>query len=157
DAVAGRRYRRPSRVLPALLASPLGWPFGPLAQLLDGAAGVPPVDVLDAALAARAGVRFVPARPAGRKRAAAPADPAAYDASIVERREVPTRPGNAHDYANALIWATFPRSKRAHHARQLGVVRAAAHPGRPWTRTEEGDALAMLDEGGIVVVAPPGE
>lgn len=141
-------------MLASLLTSRLAWPYAPLAPLLGSAgAGVPPVDVIDAALARRAGVRFVAARPARRRRDAPPTDPAAYDAAIVERGEVPTRPGNAHDFANALVWATFPVSKRAHHARQLGVVRAAARPGRPWSRSEEGDALAMLDEGGILIVA----
>jgi hypothetical protein len=146
-------------VLSAIFASPLAWPFAPLRPLFGAAAGIPPVDAIDAALAPSAGVRFVPAapRPGRRRRGAAPPDPSAYDASIVERGEVPTRAGNAHDLANALVWATFPRSKRAHHARQLRAVRAAARPGRAWARSEEGDALAMLDEGGVVIVAAPGE
>lgn len=147
-------------MLTTLLTAPLAWPFAPLGPLFAGGGDVvPAVAVIDGALAGRAGVRFVATRPrpGRRRRAAAPVDPAAYDAAIVERGEVPTRAGNAHDFANALVWATFPASKRAHHARQLGVVRAAARPGRSWARSEEGDALAMLDEGGILVVAPADE
>lgn len=146
-------------MLSAIFSSPLAWPFAPLRFLLGAAAGIPPIDAIDAALAPRAGVRFVtaPPRPGRRARAVAPVDPAVYDTAIVERGEVPTRPGNAHDLANALVWATFPRSKRALHARQLGAVRAAARPGQPWARSEEGDALAMLDEGGVVLVASPRE
>jgi hypothetical protein len=85
-----------------------------------------------------------------------------YDARIV-RGEVPTRQGHWHDYLNALVWATFPLSKAALHARQHTVIEswlrdrgAVDDEGRfsklPGSRTREHDALALIDEGGIVVL-----
>lgn len=65
---------------------------------------------------------------------------------------MPTRPGSWHDLMNALVWATFPRAKRALHERQHGLVVPAA-PGESARRPRELDALALLDEGGLVVVA----
>jgi hypothetical protein len=75
---------------------------------------------------------------------------APYDASIVERGEVPSREGSWHDLFNALVWATFPRAKLALHRRQHRLTRAhltlrAAGPAA--------DAVAMLDEGGVIVDA----
>lgn len=77
-----------------------------------------------------------------------------YDARIVHHSEVPTRPGNLHDWMNALVWATFPRSKRAIHERQHELVRARLDDtGQRLLphRSSEQDSIAMLDEGGIVV------
>jgi hypothetical protein len=70
-----------------------------------------------------------------------------YDAQIVNEGVVPTRPGSWHDFLNALVWATFPLSKRALHTRQHGLV----VPGAP-KREVAGDALALVDEGGVAVV-----
>jgi hypothetical protein len=145
-------------VLDAVRRAPLAWPFlGACRRLAAGSEGFPTVDAIDRALGPMGGVRFEPATPrprGGRRRAPKEAAEATsgYDASIVERGVVPTRPGSTHDLANALVWATFPRSKRALHARQLAAVRAAP-PGR---RTEEGDLLAMLDEGGVVLATARG-
>lgn len=89
-----------------------------------------------------------------RRRAKPPVDPESmYDASIV-RGVVPTRARCWHDYLNALVWATFPRAKEALHARQYAMMRAWATPGAtelPNARTREQDAVALVDEGGIVV------
>lgn len=79
-----------------------------------------------------------------------------YDARIVEHDEVPTRERHWHDTMNALAWAAFPRCKRALHARQLAVLTAQLEPtfaALPTARTPEHDALAMLDEGGVVILA----
>jgi hypothetical protein len=57
---------------------------------------------------------------------------------------VRTRNESWHDFLNALVWATFPLAKTALHRRQHGLV----VPKAP-RRTPEGDALAMLDEGGF--------
>jgi hypothetical protein len=76
-----------------------------------------------------------------------------YDARIAREGCVPTRPGSWHDLMNALVWATFPAAKRALHARQHGLVVPAA-PGESAHRSRELDALALLDEGGVVVVTP---
>ncbi len=86
-----------------------------------------------------------------------------YDACIMQGR-VPTRAGCWHDFLNALVWATFPRAKRALHARQHAVVGRwlAAHGSvaddgsiarLPNARTREHDALALIDEGGVVVLS----
>jgi hypothetical protein len=109
---------------------------------------------LDAVLAHRAGVRFQAALPKPRRRRGrAPKD--MYDSSIVEAGVVPTRPGSWHDLLNALVWAAFPRSKRALHAAQLSMVRERLdpHTGRmEGARARAHDALALLDEGGAVVL-----
>jgi len=79
-----------------------------------------------------------------------------YDARIA-RGEVPTREKNWHDFLNALVWATFPKSKAALHARQHRAIRewAGADVVRklPNARTRELDALALVDEGGVIVCA----
>jgi hypothetical protein len=90
--------------------------------------------------ASGAPIRFVP-QPA-KKKGAMP-----YDERIYTLGEVPSRPNNWHDFFNMLVWLTFPATKRAINARQ----RAALRPGAP-TRTPEQDALAMLDEGGALVL-----
>jgi hypothetical protein len=140
--------------LEELCRSPLGWPLrGPLLALGD-LRDLPPVDAIDRVLGARAGIRFSPAPQRGR-RARRSHPPRPYDAAITEDGEVPTREQNLHDLMNALVWAVFPRSKRALHARQHRVVTAAGRPrhGEAKVRTPEGDALAMLDEGGLLVLA----
>jgi len=89
---------------------------------------------------AGAPIKFIP-QPA-KKKGALP-----YDERIFTRGEVPSRPHNWHDFFNMLVWLTFPRTKRAINSRQRALLR----PGAP-ARTPEQDALAMLDEGGAVVV-----
>ena len=75
-----------------------------------------------------------------------------YDARIAREGCVPTRPGSWHDLMNALVWATFPLAKRALHERQHRLVVPAA-PGESARRPRELDALALLDEGGLIVLA----
>jgi hypothetical protein len=67
--------------------------------------------------------------------------------------EVPTRPHNLHDALNALVWARFPRAKRALCARHLVLARARPRtpPGQQRLRSREQDAAAMLDEGGMLL------
>jgi hypothetical protein len=82
-----------------------------------------------------------------------------YDARIVQG-VVPTRPGNWHDFLNALVWATFPRAKAALHRRQHALIRSWIPPGAtrlPNARTREQDALALLDEGGILLLQATGQ
>ena len=115
---------------------------------------------LDRALAARAGVRFVPARRRPRRHRGPVNLGEMYDAHII-RGEVPTREKNWHDFLNALVWATFPRAKKALHARQHRALQAWARTGElasgdtvrklPNARTRELDALALVDEGGLLV------
>jgi hypothetical protein len=101
-------------------------------------------------------VRFEPA-PARRRRPQGQlVDRASlYDAMIVNRRVVPTRPRMWHDYLNALVWATFPRSKLALHRRQHRAIEQWIPEGAtqlPNARTRELDALALVDEGGVLLL-----
>lgn len=78
-----------------------------------------------------------------------------YDAVIVQRRAVPTRARMWHDYLNALVWATFPRSKLALHRRQHDAIERWIPPGAtqlPNARTREMDTLALVDEGGVLLL-----
>jgi hypothetical protein len=111
---------------------------------------------MDEVLAPAAGVRFVESVPLPRRRRRAGSESAAgsdYDARIVREGVVPTRPGSFHDLMNALVWAAFPRAKAAVHARQLGFVERARAEGTVGRRTKAHDALAILDEGGVLVAA----
>lgn len=146
----------------ALAASPLAWPYAAAISALDrvGATpdAIPEVARLDAALGPLAGVRFVPSPPRPRLRGRAAAlRGRRYDERIASAGEVATRAGSLHDFANALVWATFPSAKRAVHARQDAMIRARLLPdgAQPGARSPEQDAVAMLDEGGVVLLATP--
>jgi hypothetical protein len=120
---------------------------------LQCAASFPQPEEIDAALAPVAGIQFERQRPVRRRRRA-PRDPEdMYDARIAREGCVPTRPGSWHDLMNALVWATFPEAKRALHTRQHALVVPAA-PGESARRPPELDALALLDEGGVIVGVP---
>lgn len=71
-----------------------------------------------------------------------------YDASIVRDGAIRTREANWHDFLNALVWATFPKTKAALHARQYDE-RLAHGPGG--NRSRASDRLTCFDEGGIFV------
>ncbi len=145
--------------------SPLFWPIEEALGLLAFAmtrasggeasepdAGFPQPETIDAALGPRAGIQFERQQPVSRRRRK-PRDPALmYDARIAREGCVPTRPGSWHDLMNALVWATFPLAKRALHERQHGLVVPAA-PGESARRPRELDALALLDEGGLIVMS----
>lgn len=78
-----------------------------------------------------------------------------YDGSIELAGQVPCLAESYHDLWNAVVFAAFPRAKRALHARQYRALvdwvprRAERLPSR---RTREQDALTVFDEGGSVVV-----
>lgn len=78
----------------------------------------------------------------------------AYDARIFHEGRVPTRERSWHDLFNALVWIAFPRAKRAVNARQYAALAQvfAALGKMPGARTREQDTLAMLDEGGLLLV-----
>lgn len=80
-----------------------------------------------------------------------------YERAVTEG-SVPTREGSWHDAFNVLAFVAFPRTKRALHHRVLELRRArVAAGGRAGVRSREEDALALLDEGALVVAgAPPG-
>jgi hypothetical protein len=130
-------------------ADPRFWPIAPAAERYASQPGFPTPDELTAP-----GVRFVASsKPRRTRRRTAPGAPG-YDARIVGG-EVPTRPACWHDFLNALVWATFARAKRALHHRQAAALHASVPPGSltlPNSRTRELDALALLDEGGILIL-----
>ncbi len=83
-------------------------------------------------------VSFVPPQPDG----------LVYECRIWENGEVETRPDNWHDFFNALVWLTFPRTKIAVSAAH---VRAMQAPGA--SRGTVRDGLTHFDECGIVVLS----
>lgn len=145
-AAATRRLRRESPFDPSVFSLPLFWAIAPAARGFAGGDRMPSVEEIDAACGPAARVRFAPAAPRPRRGD----DRVAYDTAITERGEVPTREGSWHDLMNALVWAAFPRSKRALHALQARYVAETRGTGR---RTPPHDALAILDEGGVLVCA----
>ncbi len=102
-------------------------------------------------------IRFVEAKP---KRHRAPKTQpisltSLYDGSISLCSEVPCFHQSYHDLFNVLIWAAFPQSKRALHARQFRALSEWVPKGAtrlPGARTREQDALTVFDEGGSVVI-----
>jgi len=145
----------------AVSRSPLCWPLRRALHALGPLVDFPEPAALDGVFDGKPPVRFVPAAPRPRRhrggRVAPVVDPRAlYDGRITLAREVPTRDRCWHDFMNALVWGTFPRAKYALHARQHRAVAARVEPGAtalPPARTRELDALAILDEGGVVVLA----
>lgn len=133
-------------------SSALFWPVAPAAEKLERFAGWPEPDDLTRLFERDAGVRFEAAAPHARRRRLGASE--RYDALITEQRVVPTRRGSWHDLLNALVWATFPRAKRALHARQHRAItaRLGADLRLPGERTRDQDAVAMLDEGGVVLL-----
>ena len=133
------------------------WPIARAARTFAGEVDWPPVERYGAAFAdpGAAPVSFV-ASPPRRKRPPGPIDRSRlYDAVIVQQRKVPTRPSMWHDYLNALVWATFPRAKLELHRRQHAAIERWVPPGAtqlPNARTRELDALAVIDEGGVLVL-----
>ena len=130
-------------------ADPRFWPIAPAAARFAAHPHFPTPDELTAP-----GVRFVASpKPRRTRRRTASRGPG-YDARIVAG-EVPTRPACWHDFLNALVWATFPNAKRALHHRQAAALHASIPQGSPTlpnARTRELDALALLDEGGVIVL-----
>jgi hypothetical protein len=137
--------------------SRLFWPLRNAAEAFVHHAAWPPVSVIDEALRSSSTMSFrlQPPRPRRRRRKR-PIDPSTlYDARIHVEGWVPTRENNWHDFFNALVWATFPQSKRAVHARQHRAIAARLDESSralPDRRTRELDGLAILDEGGLVLL-----
>ncbi|WP_437827625.1 DUF3025 domain-containing protein [Sorangium sp. So ce1153] len=137
--------------------SRLYWPIRPRAEAFARSAGWPPVEDYNRALGEGFPVRFAEQAPRPRRRRRrGPLDPAAlYDARIHVEGRVPTRPSNWHDFLNMLVWAAFPRAKAELHARQHRAIAARLDPGAaslPPARTRELDGLALLDEGGLLLL-----
>lgn len=128
--------------LAAQYASPL---FAPLQQWL---AQLPPQP--DSAAVAALAERFAIYTDNGRQIRFVPPqlDGQVYECRIWESGEVETRPDNWHDFFNALVWLTFPRTKIAVSASH---VRAMTPEGA--ARGAMRDALTHFDECGIVVLS----
>jgi hypothetical protein len=138
--------------------SPHFWAIERAARTFRDHVDWPPVHTYAAAFAHRDGdpaITFVEAPPR-RKRPPGPvARRELYDARITNDGAVMTRPRMWHDFLNALVWATFPRSKRALHARQHAAIERWIPDGAtqlPNARTRELDAIALIDEGGVLLV-----
>jgi Protein of unknown function (DUF3025) len=132
----------------------LFWPLRRAVSSLDLQGEFPSAEQLGRVFEGAPPVRFV--APGARRRRGEPVDLRdLYDARITIERKVPTRPACWHDFMNALVWGTFPNAKRALHARQHRAIAARVLPGARQLppRSPELDALALLDEGGIVVLA----
>jgi hypothetical protein len=132
------------------------WPIARAASHFRDAADWPdPRDYEKAFLEEPGVVRFEVA-PVKRKRPPGPIDrDDLYDAKIVKRKVVSTRARMWHDYLNALVWATFPRAKMALHRRQHLAIEKWLPLGAtqlPNARTRELDALALIDEGGVLLL-----
>jgi hypothetical protein len=78
-----------------------------------------------------------------------------YEAQIVDQRSIPTRPENAHDYFNALIWMNFPKAKRTLHELSYRLQVSGLGQDSPNKRSRLGDSLTCFDEGGVVYVCGP--
>jgi hypothetical protein len=100
-----------------------------------------------AATAERLGIRNAAGRPI-RFAAAGAAGATAYEAHIARTGEVPTR-DNAHDFFNALVWLTFPRTKARLNALQ---ARAIAATGIGARRGPLRDAATLIDENAVLLV-----
>lgn len=83
-------------------------------------------------------VRFVPPK----------ADGLVYECRIWETGEVETRSDNWHDFFNALVWLTFPKTKIAVSASHVQAMTPAGE-----ARGTQRDALTHFDECGIVVLS----
>jgi hypothetical protein len=141
--------------------SPLFWPITPAARAFAQERDWPEVSAYARIFDGAAPVHFEPAVPRPRRHRRAAVDVAAlYDARIVHDAAVPTRARSWHDFLNALVWGTFPRSKRVLHERQHEELVARVTPGAkrlPGERSRQHDAIALLDEGGVVVLEAPEE
>ncbi len=131
---------------------PIFWPVRKFGRYFAESEQFPNVNEIDNVLARHARVRFrEQVRVPKRSRHKTTTTP--YDASILAG-EVPTRDGSWHDFMNALVWAAFPTSKRVLHEQQHSFVAAERATGEPGRRFPAHDALAVLDEGGVIVVSP---
>lgn len=65
---------------------------------------------------------------------------------MYETGRVATRPGNLHDWFNALAWLAFPLTKA-----RINAMHAAAIPLERGRRGRLRDLLTLLDEGGAIV------
>jgi hypothetical protein len=130
--------------------SALFWPVARTAKMLEKD-DWPSVALLSRLAGDSSPVRFEALRPRSRRRRLRAHE--RYDARITNDRVVSMREGSWHDLMNALVWSAFPQAKLALHARQNRLITARLGPDLrlPGSRTVEQDAIAMFDEGGVVL------
>lgn len=69
-----------------------------------------------------------------------------YENRIYDTGRVETRPGNKHDFFNALAWLAFPRTKA-----RLNELHVREIPREHGRRGRFRDLLTLIDEGGAIV------
>lgn len=73
-----------------------------------------------------------------------------FERALVDRHELIVRPNNLHDTMNAIVWHTFPRTKRIISEIHVALGAANTANGRPRRR----DVLTLFDEAGAIIVSP---
>jgi hypothetical protein len=166
------RFQPPSAWSPDFFEGrPVFDPIAGAARALGAEPSWPPVERWNEAYAGRApvlnaaglAVRFVPQGPKSPRRRRGERTVSlgdVYDERIFTQGEVPSRERSWHDFFNMLAWRSFPLAKAATNARQRAALRGWAADGAralPGARTAEQDALAMLDEGGLLLLCASDE
>jgi Protein of unknown function (DUF3025) len=72
-----------------------------------------------------------------------------FERRVVEHNELIVRPGSLHDLLNALVWRTFPKTKRA--ISEVHVALGVNKDGK--TRPRRRDVLTLFDESGIIILS----
>ena len=76
-----------------------------------------------------------------------------YIEQIAFASEVPSRPGNWHDYLNMLCWQRFPHTRRRINGLQIGALGQQSQAERGVVRTALLDTLTHLDECGVALLS----
>jgi hypothetical protein len=126
-------------------------PYARACEQLRSASAFPSVAQLNTWFANQAQVQFEVQIPSPRRKRI-PEARESYDQAILSGR-VPTREGSYHDLMNALVWSGFPKAKRAAHKLQYTLIERAKAEGLVGKRLVEHDALAIVDEGGFLVLS----
>ena len=72
-----------------------------------------------------------------------------FERRVVEKNELIVRPDSLHDVLNALVWLTFPKTKRAISEAHVAL---GVNPD-PKTRPRRRDVLTVFDESGMIVLS----
>ncbi len=72
-----------------------------------------------------------------------------FERQVIERNELVVRPNNLHDTMNAIVWHTFPSTKRVISELHVALGAANTANGRPRRR----DVLTLFDEAGAIILS----
>ena len=72
-----------------------------------------------------------------------------FERRVVEQNELIVRPNSLHDLLNALVWLTFPKTKRA--ISEAHVALGVNPDGK--TRPRRRDVLTLFDESGLIILS----